>query len=281
MGFLSQLFGNRGSDSDEPKTSQLSNDITQAIESCNIAHFTQAFLDFEAMGQAEARAAGKEFFVKKEFAAGWDQFKTNPSRERLKQWFRLAPNTELMLLELIRLSKENYGDSTQSKKNHQTVHTLLSLTKEPSMPASFTGSLHQQNRGQIWVAEDFFVVFEARPLTIKQAQALIEGAIEVPRSFILHEYSASAFYRLSRNPHGPSKRPIFVVSIEKSPLSSDSFLNAYMADGRHNLGVIKQFSDEQEVCKLLLDGIKHQLKIQEEFVFVGTSDEQWDSPAVN
>jgi len=93
-------------------------------------------------------------------------------------------------------------------------HELISLMNMPTLPVAFSSKLRNHPpRGCILANDEFYVVFESHPLVVQQmAQLMSQKRFdEVPIKYL---YAASVFYRKSRNPHGPSSRPIFTYCLE-------------------------------------------------------------------
>jgi hypothetical protein len=83
-------------------------------------------------------------------------------------------------------------------------HELISLLDTATLPVAFSSRMRGDPRGRILVSQEYYVVFEHRPLTVMQmAKAVTEKTIpSIPLEYL---YVASVFYRKSRNPHGPSR----------------------------------------------------------------------------
>ncbi len=93
-------------------------------------------------------------------------------------------------------------------------HKLIDQFSMPSLPFAFSSKLRHRNpKGCILANDEFYVVFESYPLVVKQmAELMAQKRFDpVPIEYL---YAASVFYRKSRNPHGPSSRPIFVFCLE-------------------------------------------------------------------
>jgi hypothetical protein len=157
-------------------------------------------------------------------------------------------------------------------------HELISLMSSPTLPVAFSSRMRGgAPRGRLLVSEEYYVVFEHRPLTVLQmTKAAMEKTIpEVPIHYL---YVASVFYRKSRNPHGPSARPIFAFCLEYTEFTcamkpqgfwakligsakepAEVFSAVFYARGRANMGTIpNNFTDKTaqdfllgEVCERL------------------------------
>ena len=95
-------------------------------------------------------------------------------------------------------------------------HELISLMDSPTLPVAWSGHLQAGAKiGRILATDEYYVVFEQSPITVLQMAAVM-GKQSLPASPIKYLYAASTFYRKSRNPHGPSSRPIHVHCLEYS-----------------------------------------------------------------
>jgi hypothetical protein len=150
-------------------------------------------------------------------------------------------------------------------------HPLINLMDLPSLPVAFTSRIRQRGTGGcILVSDEFYVVFESYPLVVRQmAQLMSEKRYDlVPIEYL---YAASVFYRKSRNPHGPSSRPIYVFCLEyteftcamKSPGFWDSlsgkpnepaevFDAVFFGNGRINMGKIPNHFTEASALDHLM-----------------------------
>ena len=157
-------------------------------------------------------------------------------------------------------------------------HELISLLDTATLPVAFSSRMRGDPRGRILVSQEYYVVFEHRPLTVMQmAKAVTEKTIpSIPLEYL---YVASVFYRKSRNPHGPSSRPIFAFCLEYTELTcamkpqgfwgsltgatkepAEVFSAVFFARGRANMGKIpNNFTETSaleflmgEVCKKLM-----------------------------
>ena len=98
----------------------------------------------------------------------------------------------------------------------------LSLADLPSMAMPFTGRMKGAGKTALWDLGDYFIVTEENPIPLASVVSRIAGLANelIP---IKYRYSGSLFYKLSRNPIGPSKRPLLVLGLEHSPMSSTYF----------------------------------------------------------
>ena len=93
------------------------------------------------------------------------------------------------------------------------VFALLELTKWPSLPAPWSSV----DSGETWVWEDFFLTFQKKPVTVLDLTMKMQGK-KSEHSGITYHYAMSVFYRINKNPHGPSHRPIMTVALEQADM---------------------------------------------------------------
>ncbi len=157
-------------------------------------------------------------------------------------------------------------------------HELISLMNSPTLPVAFSSRMRGgAPRGRLLAGDEYYVVFEHRPLTVLQmTKVLTEKTIpEVPIHYL---YVASVFYRKSRNPHGPSSRPILAFCLEYTEFTcamkpqgfwasltgaakepAEVFSAVFFPGGRANMGTVpNHFTDESakeflvgEACRRL------------------------------
>ena len=94
--------------------------------------------------------------------------------------------------------------SPQPSVPKNTVFALLELTKWPTLSAPWSSV----DAGETWVWGDFFLTFQKKPKTVQGKKA--EDRV------ITYHYAMLVFYRIDRNPHGPSHRPIMTVALEQT-----------------------------------------------------------------
>ena len=151
------------------------------------------------------------------------------------------------------------------------AHPLISLLDMPSLPVAFTSKLrNREPKGCILANDEFYIVFESHPLVVKQmAQLMSEKRFDqVPIEYL---YAASVFYRKSRNPHGPSSRPIYVFCLEYTEFTcamksqgfwdtlsgkpkepAEVFDAVFLGNGRMNMGKVpNHFTDASALEHLL------------------------------
>lgn len=89
-------------------------------------------------------------------------------------------------------------------------HDLIDLLAFPSMP----GPLHSDSAGETWVWGDYVLVLQTNPENVSLGALRMLGK-PTPPQVMTYPYAMTVFYRMDRNPHGPSHRPILVACLEK------------------------------------------------------------------
>ncbi len=107
-------------------------------------------------------------------------------------------------------SAQNSRDSSMPQKS---VFPLMELTKWPTLPAPWSSV----DSGETWVWGDYFLTFQTKPKTVLDLTMEMQGKKAEYRGMIYH-YAMSVFYRIDRNPHGPSHRPIMTVALEQADM---------------------------------------------------------------
>ncbi|WJW74701.1 hypothetical protein QVG61_09325 [Thiohalobacter sp. IOR34] len=160
----------------------------------------------------------------------------------------------------------------------KTVFALLELTKWPTLPAPWSSV----DSGETWIWGDFFLTFQKNPKTVLDLTMDIQGKKGEFRGMTYH-YAMTVFYRLDKNPHGPSHRPIMTIALEQadmgilaSLLSSDdgSLLQAeagskmgqlviglFTGDARLNLGEYEGDVSPQAVKERFFEILGRQLGV--------------------
>ena len=159
-------------------------------------------------------------------------------------------------------------------------HELISLLDLPTLPIAFSSRLYgQQAKGCILANEEFYVVFESYPLVVAQMTQLMTSKRFDPIP-IKYLYAASVFYRKSRNPHGPSSRPIYVFCLEyteftcamkpqgfwatltgESKEPAEVFDAVFFGSGRMNLGKVPNDFTDESALEHLMEGICEKLGV--------------------
>ena len=154
------------------------------------------------------------------------------------------------------------------------THPLLDPAKNTYMPTPKSSI----DEGEAWIVADYFMLVLNHPEPIYRNVTRIVGGAFTPPVEIDHRTALSVFYRLDRNPHGPSPRPIAVYSVERFVMPSESsgqaqtgghsvdekakqvdyMLCKYYADKHSNFGTCrgdgtKQSDRDQLIKQFLLD----------------------------
>ena len=95
------------------------------------------------------------------------------------------------------------------------IFALLESVITPTLPALWTST----DAGETWVWGDFFMMLQKEPVTTEESLCE-EAGKPAPDKRLFYPYVMTAFYRLDRNPHGPSFRPVVVASLEQSDQNS-------------------------------------------------------------
>lgn len=159
------------------------------------------------------------------------------------------------------------------------MHELIKLNEWGTLPVAYSSCHHRgglAQRGRVLVSQDYYLVFEPRPCTVNQLlavkQAMLAGkVVPLPPSGIEYLYTASVYYRKSRNPHGPFLQPIFVFCLEYSELSCEMapqteaeikagkpkvptqvFVAYFHGKGRNNAGLVRNDFTDDSAFDLLI-----------------------------
>ena len=104
--------------------------------------------------------------------------------------------------------------SPQPSTTQKTVFALLKLTEWPTLPAPWSSV----DSGETWVWGDFFLTFQKKPKTILDITSEMDGE-KAEYGGMTYHYAMSVFYRIDRNPHGPSHRPIMIIALEQADMN--------------------------------------------------------------
>lgn len=103
--------------------------------------------------------------------------------------------------------------SPQPSAPQKPVFALVELTKWPNLPAPWSNV----DAGETWVWGDFFLTFQKKPKTVLDLTIEMQGKKADYRSMTYY-YAMSVFYRIDRNPHGPSHRSIMTIALEQAEM---------------------------------------------------------------
>ena len=143
----------------------------------------------------------------------------NEAYSSLKKAIILDPDDPIN--NYIKKNFDRYFDNQKETTKLQTPDEsnnsfpLIELTKWPTLPAPWSST----DRGETYVWGDFFLTFQKRPKTVLDLTKEMQGQ-KAPKSGIIYHYAITVFYRLNKNPHGPSHRPIMVVALEQANIAT-------------------------------------------------------------
>jgi hypothetical protein len=103
----------------------------------------------------------------------------------------------------------------QPSAPQKTVFALLKLNKWPTLPLPWSSV----DSGETWVWGDFFLTFQKKPKTFEDFTMKMQGK-KAEYGGMTYHYAMSVFYRIDRNPHGPSHRPIMIIALEQADMST-------------------------------------------------------------
>lgn len=103
--------------------------------------------------------------------------------------------------------------SPQTSAPQRPVVALLELTKWPTLPAPWSSV----DSSETWVWGDFFLTFQRKPKTVLDRTMEMQGKEAEYRGMTYH-YAMAIFYRIDRNLHGPSDRPIMTSAREQGDI---------------------------------------------------------------
>lgn len=90
-------------------------------------------------------------------------------------------------------------------------HELINLAEFPSMPVP----LSSKDAGEAWVWGDYVLSLQKEPGKVGEMMNAMMGKPAVGPTPLSYPYAMTVYYRKDRNPHGPSSRPIYVLTLEK------------------------------------------------------------------
>lgn len=176
--------------------------------------------------------------------------------------------------------------SAQLAAPQKTVFALIELTKWPTLPVPWSSV----DSGETWVWGDFFLTFQKKPKTVLDFTIEIQGK-KAEYTGMTYHYAMSVFYRINKNPHGPSHRPIMIVALEQADMGmmakmlgsevgelfqsgTDSqmgplMLGLFSGDSRYNLGKYEGEVTPQAVKKRFFEIINYQLGLSDQPKMIG------------
>jgi hypothetical protein len=173
-------------------------------------------------------------------------------------------------------------------------YALISLLEDATLPVTWSSASRGKAGFEILTSGDLFAVFEDYPLNVRQCAAQINGD-SVEEAIFKHPYALSVFYRKSRNPHGPSSRPIFIATYEYTEMTcrmkrpgffglltgeKAQPLEVHMIGnstaGRRNAGCFPFDFTKSAAQKRLADFASESLGLSEPLRYVGTTSKPFD-----
>lgn len=174
------------------------------------------------------------------------------------------------------------------------VYPLLSMVEDCTHPLGFSSLRNGSESVEILTSGPLFAVFEKNPVNLLNALEDMQGR---PRTDTLfqHPYSLCVYYRKSLNPHGPRTSPIFIATLEFSPMTcrttggglfgsltgnpkrpAEAFLVGNIPSGRLNNGMHSLDMGDYGARELLADYASEQLGLSEPLDYVGDTSTPWD-----
>lgn len=99
-------------------------------------------------------------------------------------------------------------------------HELIEMSKWPTMPVPMQSS----DAGEAWAWGDYFATLQKNPKVVSQAMEAMLGKPSTTAPPMIYPYAMMVFYNKSRNPHGPSSRPVMCIGLEQANYSALSAL---------------------------------------------------------
>lgn len=90
------------------------------------------------------------------------------------------------------------------------AHNLIDLSSFPSMPAPMSSS----TAGEAWVWGDFFAVLQVNATTVAHSMQKVMKIASHELPAVQYPFAMTVYYQRSKNPHGPSSRPILSITLE-------------------------------------------------------------------
>lgn len=186
--------------------------------------------------------------------------------------------------------------SPQPLALQKSVFALLELTKWPTLPAPWSSV----DAGEAWVWGDFFLTFQKKPKTVLDLTMEMQGKKAEYRGMSYH-YAMSVFYRIDRNPHGPSHRPIMTIALEQADLGmlarmlgseagellqaesgskmGPMMIGLFTGEKRLNLGDYEGDTSSQAVKRRFFEILARQLGVSEQPKMIGDLAQAHGHPA--
>jgi len=172
-------------------------------------------------------------------------------------------------------------------------YELIALTEWPSMPVP----IQSKDPGEAWVWGDFFATLQKDPPLMCQHMQAILGKPVMKTPPMSYLYAMTVFYDKSKNPHGPSSRPVLCVGLEqadfdamaKLPGGKEAILGdqrgkgplvvgVFSASGRLNLGAYDGLVTAESARSHFFTVIRSLLALSGEPVQIGTINDIYGHP---
>lgn len=95
------------------------------------------------------------------------------------------------------------------------MHALIDFTAFPSMPGLF----QSRGPGEAWLWGDCFAILQTNPDTVAKSMQRLLNIPDSQLPAMLYPFAMTVYYKKSKNPHGPSNRPILSVTLEQMDTS--------------------------------------------------------------
>jgi len=107
---------------------------------------------------------------------------------------------------------ESFLDSVSKSSSNKSLD-LIELSKWPSMAAPWSSV----DSGETWVWGDYFLTFQKGPKSMIEVLNEMQGEKPKPElQGMIYHYAITVFYKLGKNPFGPSHRPVLSVALEQA-----------------------------------------------------------------
>ena len=158
--------------------------------------------------------------------------------------------------------------------------------------------MQSKDPGEAWVWGDFFAVLQKEPMIVAQGMQAMTGNA-VTKSPMDYPYAMTVFYNKTKNPHGPSSRPVLCVALEQPNLAGLSamlggaskeleglgaesampvMIGVFTGSGRMNLGEYSGPLAADVVRNRLFEIVGRHLDLQGDPVRIGTIDAVYGHP---
>ncbi len=158
--------------------------------------------------------------------------------------------------------------------------------------------MQSKDPGEAWVWGDFFAVLQKEPMIVAQGMQAMTGNA-VTKSPMDYPYAMTVFYNKTKNPHGPSSRPVLCVALEQPNLAGLSailggsskdleslggesampmMVGVFTGSGRMNLGEYRGALSVDVVRDRLFEIVRRHLNLSGDPVRIGTINDVYGHP---